>query len=203
MRLGIVGFGLAAVLLWGCGEEADEAADESTTTTVDAETTTTRATTSTTTAAPVELDITATQYVGIFNAQLPMVADDGGVDLRLDPVTDGVYGGTVDLGTSLLVFADSPAARITSVAVIVDLDATGGQTPAKLVAGASFGLDNDDPAGVVEAFNAQVVPALTTVTERSQRFELGAVDLLMVVEGDSTLVFAYVAPGGALPAYLE
>ncbi len=192
----------AALILAACGSGGDEPATGRSTTTAGGATTTDTTIEVTATTAPAEpLDPTATQYLGLFNAQIPLLGLDG-AGLQLDPVTDGVYGSTVDLGTTVLVFAESPTSKVTAVAVVVDLDITGGQTPTRLITGASLGLD--DAAGdVVAAFDDQVLPSLGNITERRSEFNLGTLDLILTVTGDSVLTFTYVAPGGEIPAYLE
>lgn len=183
----------------GGSDVADTAPPESTTSTTEASTSTTEATT--TTAMNPPLRATPVQYVGLFNAQLPLTTA-GATDLRLDEIADGVFGSTVDLGTTVMVFAESPAAPITAVTVVVDLGIRDNQTPVKLVAGAAIGL-SDSPADVLQQFNTVVVPELSSITSLEQRFELGDLDVILTVEAPDTLRFTFVAPGGEIPAFLE
>lgn len=192
-----------AILFAACGGDSDAGRQSATSTTSTSQGTSSSTSTSTSTtsdgdAAP--LDITAVQYVGLFNAQLPLSVPDG-TDFELSPVAEGVYGSTVDLGTTVLVFAETPTSPVTAVSVVVDVEITGGTIPAKLVFGASFGLEKDDPSGVGEAFNSKVVPDLASITSARTDYDLGPLDLILTAE-DQSVTFTYVATGGELPAFL-
>lgn len=188
-----------AFLLAGCGGDSDPGRDSATTTTSTPQETSS-STSTTVDATPAPLDLTAVQYVGLFNVQLPLIVPDG-IELELRRVAEGVYGNAVDLGTTVLVFAKTPTSRVTAVSVVVDLEITGGTTPTKLVAGASVGLNNDDPAGVVERFNERVIPELGSVSSGRTDYDLGPLDLILTAD-DPAVTFTYVATGGDLPAFL-
>jgi hypothetical protein len=175
------------------GDDGDAAA----TTTV--ATPATGATTSTTAPELAPLAVSAAKYVELFNAQLPRVAAES-LDLQLDPVADGVYGGLINLVSQVLVFADSPTDQVRAVSVLIDTEASSGQLPTRLIGTAGSFL-GDDPAGTLEAFNEDVVPTLDEISEAREEFHLGSLDLILTVEGP-VVVFTYLAPGGELPAFL-
>ena len=183
--------------LAACGGRSGDSA-EATTTTAE-QTTSTTVEPTTTTVEAVRLDVTAVQYLGLFNSQLPLVAPEG-IDLRLDDIAQGVFGGPVYLGTTVLVFADTPASSVTAIAVVVDLNIASG-TPAKLISASAIGL-TQEPAAVVEAFLETVVPELSVVSQGRKVYPLGELDLILTVSGQ-VLTFTYVRAGGDLPPFLN
>lgn len=186
------------VVVASCGGDDGSA---STTTSTGSTTTTVPTTTSTTPPAALQHVVAATQYVGLFNSAAKLKSPDVD-DLQLTQVADGVYGSTIDLGTQVLVFADTPSSPVTSVAVVVNAPLRDNSLPVGIIGAAGLGL-TDDPVDTLQAFNEKAVPYLGTISGR-ENYDLGDVDLRVTVSGNNEIVtFVYVASGAGLPPFLQ
>jgi hypothetical protein len=189
-----------------CGSSGDSNAADSTAAPVTSEVATTTAPPTTTpTTMPASgiadlepFELTTAQYIDILSASIPISLDDAtGAGVPTEDRGDAI-GGEVAPGVEVFALGADLNAPVQGAVAYLDLAETGGTTPAQFLSGVG-GFLSRDGADVLEAFNRSVVPALSSITESTQRFSLGSVTLELTVIDNTTLAFAYLAGGQAVP----
>jgi hypothetical protein len=203
--LGVLALVLAAS---GCGDGGSQSAP-TTSTAVPGATTTSEPTTTTTgppsaseqVSALTPFDSTVAQYIDLLSAGIPIYLD--GATGSGVPTSDvgGAFGGDVAPGVEVFALGGSLSDDVRGGVVIVDTNRTDGTIPTQFVSTA-LGFLDPSTSEVVDLFRLDVVPALTTISEDSQRFSLGGVTLQLDVVGPAAVAFTVIASGQEVPEFI-
>lgn len=190
---------LVVVLLGACGDDAAEEQAEGTSTT------STTSSTSTTTSSPEAepFGVTVDEYVARWNdLQAPVLNVAGSTvgELRAEVLEAGLFGGEVGGGVGVYVAGTSPGDGVRYLVVTARGETGSVSSPTRLLAAAASNLfPPTSYQGVVDAFNRDALPALSSVSDGKVVTVGEYVDLHIAVLDGSSLGFVFTRIGSAMP----